>query len=92
MRRRCVIVRRRTRWTLDEWNRGWEIAMSRIEGAPTAIRTECIFQDCLTVLDWAFANGNGRRFELGLNALMDFCADMVSEGNCKQWWSKEQAP
>ena len=92
MRRRRVIVRRRTRWTLDEWNRGWDIAMSRIEGAPTDIRTECIFQDCLTVLDWGFANGNGRRFELGLNALMDFCADMVSEGNCKQWWSKEQAP
>ena len=92
MRKRRIIVRRRTRWTLDEWNRGWDIAMSRIEGAPTDIRTECIFQDCLTVLDWGFANGNGRRFELGLNALMDFCADMVSEGNCKQWWSKEQAP
>ena len=63
--------------------------MSRIEGAPTDIRTECVFQDCLTVLDDAFESGNGLRFELGLNALVDFCTDLVSEGNCEQWWSKE---
>ena len=86
MRARRAIVRRRTRWTSDEWNRGWDIATSRIDSAPTDVRCERIFQDCLTVLDDAFENGNGLRFELGLNALMDFFTDMVSEGKCEQWW------
>ena len=87
MRKRRIIVRRQTRWSLEEWNRGWEVAMSRIDGAPIVVRTERFFQDCLTVLDGAFVDGNGLRFELGLNALMDFCTDMVGDGNCKQWWS-----
>ena len=65
--------------------------MSRIDGAPTDVRTESIFQDCLTVLNGAFADGNGLRFELGLNALMDFCTDMVGDGNCEQWWNREEA-
>ena len=64
--------------------------MSRIEGAPTDVRTERIFQDCLTVLDGAFADGNGLQFELGLNGLMDFCTDVVADGNCEQWWSSTQ--
>jgi len=92
MSKRRIIVRRRTRWTVDEWSRGWEVAISRIDGAPTDVRTECIFQDCLIVLDGAFVDGNGLRFELGLNALMDFCTDMVSDGNCKQWWNEEFSP
>jgi hypothetical protein len=50
-----------------------------------------MFQDCLTVLDGAFADGNGLQFELGLNALMDFCADSVEIGECEQWWKKEEA-
>ena len=62
--------------------------MSRIEGAPTDVRAERIFQDCLTVLDGAFADGNGLQFELGLNGLMDFCADMVADGNCERWWNE----
>ena len=90
MRTRRIIVRRRTRWTAKEWNRGWDIVMSRVEDAPTDVRAECIFQDCLTVLNGAFADGNGLRFELGLNALMDFCTDMVGDGNCEKWWSKEE--
>ncbi len=91
MRKKRIIVRRRTRWTVEQWERGWEIAMSRVEGAPTDIRAEGIFQDCLTVLDGALADGNGLRFELGLNALMDFCTDMVGDGHCEQWWNKEEA-
>src|SRR5512133_2258509 len=90
MRKRRIIVRRRTRWSVDEWNRGWEIAMSRIDGAPTDVRTKSIFQDCLTVLNGAFADGNGLRFELGLNALMDFCTDMVGEGNGEKTSSNEE--
>ena len=91
MRKRRIIVRRRTKWTVEEWECGWVLAMSRIDGAPTDVRTKCIFQDCLTVLDGAFVDGNGLRFELGLNALMDFCTDMVGDGNCKRWWNEELA-
>ena len=91
MRKRRIIVRRQTRWSVEEWNRGWEVAVSRIDGAPTVVRTERVFQDCVTVLDGAFVDGNGLRFELGLNALTDFCTDMVSDGNCKQWWNREEA-
>jgi hypothetical protein len=63
--------------------------MSRIDGAPTIVRTDCIFQDCLTILNGAFADGNGLQFELGLNGLMDFCADSVEIGDCQQWWNPE---
>jgi hypothetical protein len=61
--------------------------MSRIEDAPTDVRAEWFFQDCLTVMNGAFSDGNGLRFELGLNALMDFCTDMVADGNCEEWWN-----
>lgn len=64
--------------------------MSRIDGAPRVVRAERIFEDCLTVLDGAFADGNGLRFELGLNALIDFCTDTVNDGDCEQWWRSTQ--
>ena len=64
--------------------------MRRIEGVPTVVEEQRFYQDCLTVLNGAFADGNHVRFELGLNALMDFCADMVSDGNCEQWWNEEK--
>lgn len=91
MRKRRIVVSRRTRWTVEEWERGWELAMSRLDGAPAIVRTDCLFQDCLTVLDGALADGNGFLFELGLNGLMDFCADSVEMGDCDQWWKKEEA-
>ena len=90
MRKRRIVVRRQTRWTVEEWERGWELAMSRIEGAPTIVRIDCIFQDCVTVLNGAFADGNGLQFQLGLNGLMDFCADSVEIRHCEQWWNKEE--
>ena len=89
MRKRRIIVRRETRWSVEEWNRRWEAAMSRIDGAPTVVRTERVFQDCVTVLDGAFVDGNGLRFELGHNALIDFYADMVGDGNCTRWWDED---
>lgn len=91
MRKRRIVVSRRTRWTVEEWERGWELAMSRLDGAPAIVRTDCLFQDCLTVLDGALADGNGFLFELGLNGLMDFCADSVEMGHCDPWWKKEEA-
>jgi hypothetical protein len=83
MRKRRIIVKRRTRGTVDEWERGWELVMTRIESAPTVVKEQPIFQDCLTVLNGAFADGNYLRFELGLNALIDFCTDRINDGDCE---------
>ncbi len=66
MRKRRIIVRKRSRWTADEWEREWGFAMTRIESVPALVEKQPIFQDCLTVLDGAFADGNRLRFELGL--------------------------
>ena len=86
MRERRIIVRQRCRWTAEEWERGWDLAMTRIDGVPSAVDIDRIFQDCLTVMDGAFADGNGVRFELGLNALIDLCTEKVRTGDCEQWW------
>jgi hypothetical protein len=86
MSTRRIIVRRRPNWTLQEWERGWELAMTRIEGAPALVVEQPIFRDCLIVMNGAFADGNHMRFELGLNALVDFCTEVLSNGVCKQWW------
>jgi hypothetical protein len=59
--------------------------MTRIDGVPTQVEQQPLFQDCLTVLDCAFADGDRVRFELGLNALIDLCNDTVSKGDCEQW-------
>jgi hypothetical protein len=83
---RRIIVRQRSRWTVDEWEGGWDLAMTRIDRVPTLVEAEPIFQDCLTVLDWAFVDGNRLRFELGLGALIDFCTETVNKGDCEQWW------
>ena len=86
MRKRQIIVRQRSRWTVEEWERGWNLAMTKINGVPSVVETECIFQDCLTVMDGAFADGNGLRFELGLNALIDLCTERLKTGDYQQWW------
>ena len=90
MRKRRIIVKRRTTWTADEWERRWQLAMMRIEGVPTAVEEQRIYHDCLTVLNGAFADGNHLRFEIGLSALIDFCADRVNEGDSERWWSSTQ--
>ena len=77
MRKRRIIVRRRSRWTVHEWEQGWDLAMTRIQGV----------QECLTVLDGAFADGNRLGFELGLGALIDFCTETVNKGDFDQWWN-----
>jgi hypothetical protein len=86
MRKRRIIVKRRPRSSVYEWQRGWDLAMTIIEGAPPLVKNQRIFHDCLTVLDGAFADGNSLRFELGLSALVDFCNETVSRGECTQWW------
>jgi hypothetical protein len=61
--------------------------MTIIVGVHPLVEKQPIFQDCLTVLDGAFVDGNNLRFELGLSALIDFCNETVSRGECTQWWS-----
>ena len=86
VRSRRIKVRQQSRWTVQEWERGWDLAMTRLSGVPTLVETERIFQDCLTVMDGAFADGNGLRFELGLNALIDYCTEKVNTDDYQQWW------
>ena len=88
MRKRRIIVRKGSRWTADEWEREGGIAMTRIESVPGLVEQQSLFQDCLTVLDGAFVDGNRLRFELGLSALIDFCTDIVDAGDCEQWWNE----
>ena len=90
MRKRHIIVRKGSRWTADEWEREWGIAMTRIESVPGLVERQTLFQDCLTVLDGAFVDGNRLRFELGLSALIDFCTDVVDAGDCEQWWNESR--
>ena len=85
-KRRMAMLRQRARWTVDEWQRAWELATMRIEGAPSLVESHPVYQECLTVLDGAFTQGNKYAFELGLIALMDWCADAVNGGDYKQWW------
>ena len=87
MRKRRIIVKRSRRSTAQEWERGWDLAMTIIDGVPLLLEKQPLFQDCLTVLDGAFVDGNNLRFELGLSALIDFCNETVSRGECTQWWS-----
>jgi len=81
-RRRVAIVRQQSKWTASEWQGGWELAMTRLDGAPSIP----VFQECLAVLDGAFADGNNLRFQLGLLTLMDCCAEAVNGKDCPQWW------
>ena len=68
MRKRRIIARRRTKETFYEWEQGWHLAMARINGAPTLVERQPFFQDCLWVLNGAFADGDRLRFELGVRA------------------------
>ena len=90
MARRRVAIVRRARWTGHDWQRGWELAMTRVDGVPSSVGREPFFQDCLTVLDGAFTDGDRFLFELGLSTLIDYCAETVSRGECKQWWDSSE--
>ena len=90
MRKRRIIVRKRSGWTAEEWEREWDLAMTRIKSVPALVEKQPFFQDCLTVLDGAFEDGNRLRFELGVSALIDFCTDVVDAGDCEQWWNESR--
>jgi hypothetical protein len=87
MRRKRVAIRRQqSKWTASEWQGGWELAMTRLDGAPSTVTTEPVFQECLAVLDGSFADGDSFRFQLGLLTLIDCCAEAVNARDCQQWW------
>ena len=87
-KRRVVIVRQRSKWTVNKWQLGWKLAMTRIDSVPSVVERQPVFQECLAVLDGAFADGDKARFELGLIALMDCCNEAVNTGVCESWWNE----
>jgi hypothetical protein len=86
MRRRRINAKRRSRSTAQDWEEGWDLAMARIDGVPALVEGQPFFQECLAVLNGAFADGDRLRFELGLSAMIDLCSETVNKGDCKQWW------
>jgi hypothetical protein len=87
MRKRRTTVRRRVTQTIYEWERGWDLAMTRINRVPPVVEDQPFFQECLVVLDGAFADGDSLRFEIGLNFLINFCSYAVDKGDCEPWWN-----
>jgi hypothetical protein len=85
-RRRLFLVKHPSRWAAHDWERAWELALMRIDGMPSTLGRTVVFQESLAVLNGAFADGDGPRFELGLITLMDFCSGAVNRGDCWQWW------
>lgn len=79
-------LRQRSEWTVNQWQRAWALAMIRIDGAPSVVESHPVFQECLAVLDGAFADGDKHRFELGLVTLMECCNEAVNTGVCDPWW------
>jgi hypothetical protein len=73
-------------WTAMEWQRAWEIAMIRIDGAPSIVAGHIAFDHALDMLDYGFAHGDAFQFQLGLVTLMDCCNEAIGRGDCWQWW------
>jgi hypothetical protein len=85
-RRQTSRTQRPDIWTATDWERGWRSALMRMYGAPAHVAKQRIFQESVAVLNGAFADGSSQRFQLGLITLLDFCAEAVNTGGCKQWW------
>ena len=79
MRKRRMLVRRRTSGTVEEWERGWELVMTSTDSVPAVMKEQPLFQDCLAIVEGAFADGNYIQFELAMNALIDMCAESDGE-------------
>lgn len=85
-RKRGWGTRQRLIWNADDWQRAWELAMSRVQGVPTVVAGEEAFHHALEILDHGFAEGDRFQFELGLVTLMDCCSEAINRGDCSQWW------
>ena len=74
------------KWDADDWERGWAIAMRRINGAPLGVVWQDAFHHAVEMLDRGFAEGDFVQFGHGLITLMDCCTQAIKQGDCKQWW------
>src|SRR5678809_769951 len=85
-RKRRVRAPKELVWDVTEWQRAWEIAMMRIDGAPTIVATQIVFHHALDMLDRGFILGDAFQFQLGILTMMDCCNDAIERGDCYQWW------
>jgi hypothetical protein len=85
------MARRRMRrsdliWNGNDWQRAWQIALMRIEGAPTTVSEHITFHHAIEMLDGAFARGDAFQFQLGIIMILDCCNEAIERGDCSQWW------
>jgi len=73
-------------WNGNDWRRGWEIALLRIRGVPTAVSEKLAYHHGIDMLDGAFARGDAFQFQLGIIMILDCCNEAVEGGDCSQWW------
>jgi hypothetical protein len=84
--RRKLWTRKELVWGINEWQRAWDIAMWRIEGAPARVASQKPFHHALDMLDRGFVLGDAFLFELGVLTIMDCCDQAVEGGGCSEWW------
>lgn len=88
-KRRGRATRKRLLWDVTEWQRAWDLAMLRIDGAPAIVSEHTTFHHALDILDRGFVDGDPFQFELGLVTLMDCCSEAINRGDCWQWWRND---
>lgn len=73
-------------WNRNEWNKAWQIALGRIDGAPAAVSERTAFRHAIDMLDGAFVKGDAFEFQLGLITMLDCCSEAIKQGRCARWW------
>ena len=73
-------------WDVNEWQRAWEIVITRIDGVPDIVAEQVTFHHALDMLDCGFARGDAFQFQLGILMMMDACNEAIERGDCRQWW------
>jgi hypothetical protein len=68
-------------WNGNEWRRAWEIALLRINGAPTEVSEHIAFHHAIDML-----RGDAFQFQLGMIMILDCCNEAIERGDCSQWW------
>ena len=74
-------------WNGKEWRQAWQIALVRINAAPSAVSQDIAFRHGIDMLDEAFMKGDAFEFQLGLVTILDCCSEAVRQGRCSRWWS-----
>jgi hypothetical protein len=73
-------------WNGNDWRRGWEMALMRIRGVPTAVSEKLAYLHAIDMLDGAFVRGDAFQFQLGIIMILDCCNEAIEGGDCSQWW------